>query len=222
MTSDISSALPAPNFPSPTAPERQADFVIHAIGFVGIAVGSIFLVRAAMAAKAPDLVVSAWIYAVAVLASIGVSFAYHLLPRHEWRARLRRWDHAAIYTSIAGTFSPLLVKAGTASAQAILAAVWILAIMGVVFKLSGDNGDSRWSLVSYLGLGGFTLLALPDFWSQLPALCTYAIGTGAVLYTIGTAFYRKKGMRFRYPIWHTFGTLGGASFFVAVWTAVSS
>lgn len=209
-------------FPSATAPERRADFIIHVIGLAGIGAGSVFLVRAAMQADDGALVASAWIYAIAVLASIGVSFAYHLLPRHDWRATLRRWDHAAIYTSIAGTFTPLLVKAGTTSAQSILAAIWVLAVMGVVFKLSGDNGDSRWSLVSYLGLGGFTFIALPDFWTQLPPLSTYAVAGGAVAYTIGTAFYRKKGMPYRYPIWHAFGTMGGACFFTAVWIAVTN
>ncbi|MEM6584388.1 MAG: hemolysin III family protein [Pseudomonadota bacterium] len=221
MTSDLTNTLSAPNFPSPTSLERRADFAIHTIGLVGVGVGSVFVVRAAFDTGPFALVIAAWTYALAVLASIGVSFAYHLLPRHDARARLRRWDHAAIYTSIAGTFSPLLVKAGTASGMAMLAAVWLLAIMGVVFKLSGDHGDSRWSLVSYLGLGGFTFLALPDVWTQLPPITTYAVAAGAGFYAIGTAFYRKRGMRYRYPIWHAWGTLGGLCFFVAVWNAVT-
>ena len=75
----------------------------------------------------------------------------------------------------------------------------------LVFKLSGDHGDSRWSLVSYLGLGGFTFLALPDVWTQLPPITTYAVAAGAGFSAIGTAFYRKRGMRYRYPIWHAWG-----------------
>jgi len=211
----------AQTYPSPAAPERQADFVIHALSLAGYCAASGLLVIAALSDGDAMLVVATVVYAVAVLASILVSFAYHLLPRHDWRPTLRRWDHAAIYTVIAGTFSPLLVKAGTTSALVILAAIWTLAFLGVWFKLSGDHGDSRWSLASYLGLGAFSFIALPDFWTHLPPLTTYAVGAGALFYTIGTAFYRKKGMRFRYPVWHAFGTLGGVSFFVAVWAAVS-
>ena len=37
-------------FPSATAPERRADFIIHVIGLAGIGAGSVFLVRAAMQA----------------------------------------------------------------------------------------------------------------------------------------------------------------------------
>lgn len=208
-------------FPSPTQPERQADFIIHAISLAGFCAASLFVVGASLDDGNATSIAAALIYAAAVLASILVSFAYHLLPAHEWRASLRRWDHAAIYTVIAGTFSPLLIKSGTLSAHVILAAVWTLALAGVWFKLSGDNGDSRWSLVSYLGLGAFCFVALPDFWAQLPAATTYAVGAGALFYTIGTAFYRRKRMPFRYPIWHAFGALGGFSFFLGVWIAVT-
>ncbi len=208
-------------FPSPTAPERRADFIIHLISLAGFCAASVLVLRASFANGDKSLIAAAFVYAVAVLASILVSFAYHLMPRHDWRAALRRWDHAAIYTVIAGTFSPLLIKAGTTSTHVILAAVWALALAGVWFKLSGDNGDSRWSLASYLGLGAFCFVALPDFWAQLPIATIYALGGGALFYTIGTAFYRKKGMRFRYPIWHAFGAVGGASFFGSVWIAVT-
>ncbi|MEO0420644.1 MAG: hemolysin III family protein [Pseudomonadota bacterium] len=209
-------------FPSLTEPERRADFLIHAVSLFGFGAACLWLLRGLSQQDDSAVFAATIIYAVLALASILVSFAYHLYPRHEWRASLRRWDHAAIYTSIAGTFTPLLIKAGTASAHAILTAIWVLAIMGVLFKLSGDNGDSRWSLVSYLGLGAFAFVALPDFWAYLPPLTTYAVAAGAVFYTIGTAFYSKKGMRYRYPIWHSWGTLGGTSFFVSVWVAVTA
>ncbi|MEL6541693.1 MAG: hemolysin III family protein [Pseudomonadota bacterium] len=215
-------SVSVPTFPSHTAPERRADFIIHAISLSGYFAASALLLRTAFQSGDASLMVSTGLYSLAVLASILVSFAYHLLPRHDWRAQLRRWDHAAIYTVIAGTFSPLLLKANTTSALAILAAIWALAFSGVWFKLSGDNGDSRWSLASYLGLGAFSAIALPDFWAHLPPSTTYAVGAGALFYTIGTAFYRRKGMPYRYPIWHAFGAVGGFLFFVAVWIAVAA
>ena len=120
-------ALSSPNFPSKTAPERRADFLIHAISVVGLAIASVFLIGLAYGADDFRLLAATAIYALAAMASILVSFAYHLLPRHEWRARLRRWDHAAIYIVIAGAYSPLLVKAGSESASWILAIIWALA-----------------------------------------------------------------------------------------------
>ncbi|GAA4040195.1 PAQR family membrane homeostasis protein TrhA [Parerythrobacter jejuensis] len=209
-------------YPSKTPPERIADGIVHAIGLVGLLVAGVFLLRKTTLLDDQSVQIAAAIYVVAALFSISISFAYHLLPRHHWRATLRRWDHAAIYLVIAGTFSPLLVKAGTWTASMILAVIWLFALMGMWFKFFATEIDSRWSLVSYLGLGWFALIALPDFWAELPGFTTAAIAAGGIFYTIGTLFYRKKGLSYRYPIWHAFGTLGGGSFFAAIWVAISS
>lgn len=207
-------------YPSKAASERKADFAVHAVSLVGLIVaGALLIARAAQAAYCAVLI-AVLVYVAAILSSVSISFAYHLHPRHEWRATLRRWDHAAIYIVIAGTFSPLLIVAGTWSAHAILSAIWAFAAIGVGFKMLARNFAGRWSLISYLGMGWFGLFALPDFWNGLPGFCTAAIAAGGMFYTVGTLFYRSKTMRFRYPIWHVFGTLGGASFFAAIWVAV--
>jgi hemolysin III len=123
---------------------------------------------------------------------------------------------------IAGVFGPLLVVCGTPTAYGLLALLWFFAVLGVGFKLAGGNPDSPWSLVSYLGMGWFGLFALPDFWAGLPGESVALLGAGGVFYTIGTQFYRRKEMAYRYPIWHSFGTCGGLCFFAAVWIAVGA
>ena len=208
-------------YPSKTAPERLADGIVHAVGLVGLLIACGFLLAKVAPRGEPLLLAAVTTYAVAVLFSICISFAYHLSPRHLWRATLRRWDHAAIYLVIAGTFSPLLILTATTRAFVILSVIWVLALVGVWFKMFGTNLDSRWSLVSYLGLGWLALIALPDFSAELPFFTTVMIGAGGLFYTVGTLFYRAKELRFRYPIWHAFGTLGGGSFFAAIWVAVA-
>ncbi|KWV93234.1 hemolysin III family protein [Erythrobacter sp. YT30] len=212
----------SPTFPSKTAAERRADFAIHAVSLVGFATACGFLMMRGTERGDPLLLIAILVYAFGAIFSISISFAYHLLPRHQWRGSLRKWDHAAIYVVIAGTFTPLLVRAGTDYAYSVLVLIWICAIAGFAVKLNTSNLDSRWSLMSYLGLGGFALIALPSFWSELPLFSTIAIVLGGTFYTIGTQFYRRKEMVFRYPIWHTFGTLGGTAFLVAIWVAVSA
>ncbi|MEM7779209.1 MAG: hemolysin III family protein [Pseudomonadota bacterium] len=208
-------------FPSKTPSERRADFIIHAISLVGFGAAGLGLIVLAMDRKETGLIAAIAIYFASVMFSIGISFAYHLLPRHDLRPVLRRWDHAAIYPVIAGTFSPLLLLAGTWSASIILVIVWALALIGIIFKLIALDMDPRWSVASYLGLGAIGLLALPDFWSELPIGSSIAIGAGAFLYTVGTWFYRQKEMPFRYPIWHAWGTMGGGSLCAAIWIAVA-
>ena len=207
-------------YPSQTAPERYVDGAVHAVSLVGFAIASYFLLPIVAAHGDAALNMVTIIYVTAIFASISISAAYHLLPHHHLRKTLRKWDHAAIYPLIAGTFSPLLILAGTTSAYVILMVVWLCALIGVFFKIFGTNLDSKWSLISYLGLGWFGLFALPDFWFALPAEALIALLAGGVFYTIGTLFYRRKTLRYRYPIWHAFGLLGGASFFTAIWVSM--
>lgn len=208
-------------YPSQTAPERYADAIVHAVSLVGLMIAGGFLIGMATAADNFSLIVSTVIYVFAILASVSISFAYHLLPHHHLRKRLQRWDHAAIYTLIAGTLSPLLIIAGTTSATIILAIIWLFAIAGVLFKTFAQNIEAKWSLASYLGLGWFGLVAMPDLWTALPAAALIGIVAGGVFYTIGTLFYKSKGLRFRYPIWHAFGLIGGSCFFAANWISVA-
>ncbi|MDN3645122.1 hemolysin III family protein [Pontixanthobacter aestiaquae] len=208
-------------YPSETAPERYADLAVHAVSLIGFGIASAILLPIAMARGDALLTAAMVIYIAAIFASICVSAAYHLLPHHHLRKTLRKWDHAAIYPLIAGTFSPLLIVAGTTSAYIIMAVVWACALVGVLFKIFGSNLDSKWSLVSYLGLGWFGLFALPDFWFVLSGIALTALVLGGLFYTVGTLFYKSKTLSFRYPIWHIFGMMGGASFFTAIWISLA-
>lgn len=133
-------------FPSKTAPERTADSLIHAVSLIGFAIASVFLVRAAYVESSMAVFAAVLLYICWALFSVSISYAYHLLPRHDLRLVLRRWDHAAIYVVIAATFTPLLVKTGTANALGILAAIWLFAAIGVVFKMTAKEIAGRWSL----------------------------------------------------------------------------
>ena len=208
-------------YPSKTIPERRADGAIHTISLAGFAVASVFLLVQTASLGDVSLLFAVAVYVSAAFASVGVSFAYHLHPRHEWRPMLRRVDHAAIYLVIAGTFTPLLIATDSFSAAVILAVIWLFALAGMCFKMLASEIDSRWSLMSYLGLGWFAMAALPDFLTGLPLASTAAVAAGGLFYTIGTLFYKNKELAFRYPIWHAFGTLGGISFLTAIWIAVA-
>ena len=207
-------------YPSATWKERFADGIVHIIGLILAAATCAALLIWSADNHGPALFWACVVYAVSIIISCGISAAYHQLPKHEWRFWMRKVDHAAIYLVIAGTMSPLLVLVGTSSALWILAAIWIFATIGVAFKLFGNNMDSRWSLASYLGLGWFGLLAMPDFYAALPTGALIAIGGGAVLYTVGALFYRNKQLRYRYAIWHAVGLCGAMSFFAANWISL--
>lgn len=203
-------------YPSTTLAERRADGLVHAVGLTFALVGGGVLIVLAASRLDPLLILACGIYAATLALSFGASACYHMLPWHRARPGLRRLDHAAIYGLIAGTFTPLLIHIGTGWSHAVLAATWALALPAMLYKIFGTSIDTRWSVLSYLGLGWMGMLALPQLASHLSATALGALIAGGLTYSLGTIFYARRSMRFRYAIWHGFVLVGTAALFVAV------
>ena len=208
-----------PNYPSTNLSHRRADIGVHLVGLVWIVVASSFLFPRAVQTLQTPLILAVIIYVLAALASNLASWAYHLSPWHDARLLLRRIDHAAIYPSITGTFTVFFVQANTTQTLMLLCICWALTILAMWNKITNENVKSRWSTASYLGLGAIGLLAIPDM-TNVPAATPYSILAGAACYVIGTLFYARKTMPYRYSIWHVWVNLGGVMMFIGVWFAL--
>lgn len=131
--------------------------------------------------------IAALVYAFGVATLYGVSGAYHL-PRWSDAARQRwkRLDHAAIFVMIAGTYTPicLLVLSG-AGAIALLVAVWVAALAGVVLALTGIATKPGVGHAMYITIGWLAVLALPEMVRRLSATDLALLLSGAILYTVG-------------------------------------
>jgi len=205
-------------FPSVISSHRRADFVVHLVGLLLIIVGGSALLLRVSANAAPVLMIAVVVYVLAALASSFASIAYHFGPWHSHRVLLRRIDHAAIYPSITGTFTPFFVLAGTGWTMFLLCVCWALTAVAVWNKITNPTIQSRWSTASYLGLGAIGLCALPDM-TEVPVTTLWCIIAGATCYVIGTGFYARKSMPFRYSIWHMWVNLGGIAMFAGIWIA---
>jgi hemolysin III len=95
---------------------------------------------------------------------------------------------------------------------------WGLTAIAVWNKITNPTVKSRWSTASYLGLGALGLSALPDM-TEVPVTTLWCILTGAACYVIGTAFYARKSMAFRYAIWHMCVNFDGIAMFAGIWIA---
>ncbi|MEP5153975.1 hemolysin III family protein [Planktotalea sp.] len=206
-------------YPSPTLSHRRADIGVHAFGLVAILIAGTLMLFKASDTLATPLFLAVLVYVLCALASNQASCFYHFAPWHDKRALLRRIDHAAIYLSISGTFTPLLIQAGTTRALVILALCWVFALLAIWNKITNPQIKSRWSTASYLALGALGLLALPDL-QGVPAITPKFILAGCASYAIGTIFYARKNLPFRYAIWHTWVSVGGMLMFAGIWLAL--
>ncbi len=202
--------------------ETLADASIHVIGIVSGLVACVALLIYVAQTQNPTQIAATSVYAALLFLSLVASAMYHLLPWERWRPMFLRIDHAAIYLKIAGTYTPLVVLIGSAFAYVVLAGVWIVALFGVIAKLSFWAADSRGSLPVYLGMGWASLLLIWPMTQALPPLTVGLIIGGGVLYTLGTLVYRYPGMRYQNAIWHGFVLSASTCFFGAVAVGVSA
>lgn len=97
-------------FELPHSPwEHFADGVVHVIGVAAaIAATSALIVWASLKLPA-DWIWPLTFYGIGMIATFSLSAAYNLTLHGRVRAVLRRFDHAAIYLMIAGTYTPIAI-----------------------------------------------------------------------------------------------------------------
>lgn len=208
-----------PTFPSIASSHRRADLITHVVGLILIVVAGGLLITKSAQLLDFRLVIAVSVYVACAMASNLASYTYHFAPWHDHRILLRRIDHAAIYPSITGTFTPFFVLASTPWTIALLWVSWALAVLAIWKKISGNVVQGRWSTASYLALGAIGLSALPDL-RDVPAGSLWLIVAGAASFVIGTVFYTRRSMRFRYAVWHVWVNIGGILMFASIWIAL--
>tara|TARA_B110000908_G_C10168240_1_gene409495 strand:+ start:443 stop:1081 length:639 start_codon:yes stop_codon:yes gene_type:complete len=206
-------------YPGANETHRKADMAVHLVGLTLILIAGGILLTKASATLEPKLIIATAVYILCALISNLASIVYHFSKWHAHRELLRRIDHAAIYPSIAGTFTPFFALANTTWTITLLCICWGLAVIAIINKITNETVKSRWSTASYLALGAIGLGALPDL-TEVPVETLWCIIAGAACYVIGTAFYARKSMPFRYASWHTCVNFGGIAMFASIWIAL--
>ena len=126
------------------------------------------------------------------------SFIYHAsLGNEEKVVHLKKMDHAMIFILIAGTYTPfcLLALSGTFGIV-MMAAIWGIAILGIVFKVLWINMPRWLGTGLYIFLGWFALFAVVPLYRALPLPGFILLVAGGVMYTIGGVIYAIKKPNF--------------------------
>jgi hemolysin III len=211
--------MTALSYPSIDPNHRRLDLIVHLVGLCLILFAGGLLIARAVSELSTMLILAVLAYVACALISNLASIAYHFSPWHARRKMLRRIDHAAIYPSISGTFTPFFVQANTTWTLTLLVVCWGLTFIAIWKKITDENVQSRWSTASYLALGAIGMLALPDL-GDVPMATLWCIIGGAICYVVGTAFYVRKTMPYRYAIWHLWVNFGGIAMFIGIWLAL--
>ncbi|WP_162917456.1 PAQR family membrane homeostasis protein TrhA [Dongia deserti] len=213
MPVDVTATLPR----DPSRRELVADCIIHILGIAGGSIGGATLV-ALIAMRGDWLEFGALlIYASGMIAMFCCSAAYNFARNSPWRAILRRCDHAAIFVMIAGSYTPFtLLRLDGAWSWGLTSAVWSIAAVGMLMKLSPRHDLRFSSAAPYLLLGWVGLIAIDPLFSSLGWETLALIGLGGALYTIGVLFHVWERLPFQNAIWHAFVLAAASVHYAAV------
>src|SRR5947207_6732648 len=204
------------NSPRYTRAERVADGVIHVTGIAFSLLATAAMMTVAAKVLPAASTVSLGVYAFGMVAVFVCSAAYNLATEARIKAVLRRFDHAAIYVKIAGTYTPFaFVKMGDAVGLALLGAVWAVTAFGATAKLLWPERLVRTSYVLYLAQGWAIVAALDSLVPAVSSRVLILLVLGGCLYTAGVVFHLWEKLRYHNAIWHGFVLLASGCHFAA-------
>ena len=199
-----------------TATHELANALTHGVGAIAaLAAGSVLITLAAVWGDGWQLA-SAIVFGVCLLLLYLASTLYHAIRNPVAKARLKVFDHCAIYLLIAATYTPFtLIDLRGPWGWSLFAAIWTLAIAGIVFKLFFTGRFKRTSTALYVAMGWLAIIAIRPLVQALDTTTLAWLLGGGVAYTLGTVFYLRNS-RYAHAIWHLFCVAGSVCHYVAV------
>ena len=199
-----------------TKGEELANTISHAVGIVlGLVVGFI-LFRSAIGSYGLWGALSVSLYLLGMLGSYISSTCYHAHPYGKRKELLRKFDHAAIYFHIAGTYAPFtLITLRTVGiwGWALFTFIYLSAIVGLIMSFRKLKRHSHIETICFVVMGCSILVAIKPLADALGPLgqldALYWLIAGGVSYIVGALFYSWTKTRYMHFVFHLF-VLGGS------------
>lgn len=200
--------------------EELTNAITHGVGTILAIVGTVFLLIKAIGSGNPYEIVGVSIYSTSLIFLYLGSTLYHSLPGRVTKKVFRIIDHSSIYLLIAGTYTPIVLIGMKESkfSLGILAGVWLLAIVGIVFKAIWLENEKfeKISTYIYIAMGWAVVLNIKGVIAMIPGIVILLLVLGGLAYTFGCIFFAVDKIPFNHAIWHLFVMAGSALHYVCV------
>lgn len=148
------------------------------------------------AAREPDKIniIAMGIFILSMILLYAASTIYHTVDSTEKvNRRLRKMDHMMIFILIAGSYTPVcLIVLQNMTGYVLCAAVWAVALIGIIVKACWITCPKWFSSVIYIGMGWLCVFAfIPIVRALSPAGFGWLLA-GGIIYTIGGIIYALK------------------------------
>ena len=161
------------------------------------------------------------LYLFGMLGSYVASTIYHSVKHHsKWKERLRKWDHAAIYWHIAGSYSPLTLVALREQGYwgwSLFIFVWACAVAGTIVSFIHLKEHSNLETFCFVGMGLSVLVAFKPLMDSVSAAAVIWLIAEGVSYITGAVFYSLNKKKYMHSVFHFFVLAGSVCHIIAVW-----
>ena len=161
------------------------------------------------------------LYLFGMLGSYVASTLYHSMKHHsKWKERLRKWDHAAIYWQIAGSYSPLTLTALRDQGYwgwSMFVFVWSCAIAGTIVSFIRLKEHSHLETFCFVGMGLSILVAFKPLMDSVSEAAVIWLIAEGVSYITGAVFYSFNKKKYMHSVFHFFVLAGSVCHIIAVW-----
>lgn len=168
--------------------------ITHFIAMLAAALAAVPLLAKAELNSSSEAVGAMMVFMGSMILLYGASTLYHsVVVREKVLKIFKKIDHMMIFILIAGSYTPVcLLVLGGKSGKILLAAVWGLAIAGMLFKAFWVTCPKWVSSVIYISLGWACVFVFGQLLEELSAAAFFWLFLGGVVYTVGGVIYALK------------------------------
>ena len=201
-----------------SAKEERINIWSHALGLL-LSFAALFLLMNKATNQGQFIYLLAYlIYGLSQIAVFSASTLYHAAKNEESRRRLNIFDHAAIYLSIAGTYTPvaMLVIPGVWG-WSVFAVIWSMALTGIFLKLFFTGRFDLISTIGYVGMGLTILVAIKPLMEHMSLWGLIWLAGGGVFYIAGAVLYRLEKWPYNHAVFHFFVLIAAVCHFLMIY-----
>lgn len=134
------------------------------------------------------------VFICSMVALYGASALYHSVTVKDSILKIfRKLDHMMIFVLIAGSYTPVcLIVLGNRLGYTLLAAVWGIALAGMVINICWITCPKWFSSLLYIAMGWACLAVFGTLWNTLSRDAFLWLLAGGIIYTAGGVIYALK------------------------------
>lgn len=191
----------------------------HGASFVLFCVMAVFLLLRGAKHDSLALNVGLILFVIGEMLMFFSSTIYHIVKHQKVKRILRYFDHSAIYISIAGSYSPILLwSIGGTLGMVCFIVIWSLVLLGITYKIFFLGKYPKLSLAIYLTMGWMVVFIAKPVYEAFSVAALVLLLCEGISFTLGTYFYSKDTTHTYYhSIWHVFVYAGSLFHYLVLW-----